>query len=579
MAIDSSVQGKIAFKNLAGKSQTTDNLELNGEAYGISFEVQAKDVTIDRISSTSSITIQNGLAIRVRADLVQEASAGTKGYLAKWPSTLTGNILLQPPGGDPNNGLQPFEYGKGSLKDVKAGDRITNLISNSISGDYRAILRGSGLDEIPPLDAGDWLFQYNSGILYVDKPTSISYTPTYIDVYYYIGTRLTDFSTKTQTNIRISATGSDSYFATYSSPSIDAYQSNYIFLVDFFGYNTGATVTLNINSIGTLSVYKPSSSGPMPLTNGDIIGATGGTGGPIYYLTYNQGGKYFEFFYTNPVAMSGNFTNPVSTNYNVGGIQSGYSFNDVKIVDMLKDIFYPESMGRIGTFSMTSEGVQVSKSYEIGQTISGGLYYTFSWVFDNQGDLKDKTLRIEDVTPVTQTQTYWQPPSATPFTQSTGLTGPMGFFFANSIKSNVPAKRVFRLSVERSNGTRVHKDYEIDWMWRVYHGSSTFSTLTASQVRDLSNKTLSKQSSGTWSLPGDGFKYIAFPEDSDYNFQNITYKNLPLAMAGTNSGYSYSFADLNYLFVTVSNAFGLEKQYKIYRTKNEINATFSVNIS
>ena len=69
MAIDSSIQGKIAFKNLAGKSQTTDNLELNGEAYGIGFEVQSKDVTIDNIGPTASITIQNGLAIRVRADL------------------------------------------------------------------------------------------------------------------------------------------------------------------------------------------------------------------------------------------------------------------------------------------------------------------------------------------------------------------------------------------------------------------------------------------------------------------------------------------------------------------------------
>ena len=42
------------------------------------------------------------------------------------------------------------------------------------------------------------------------------------------------------------------------------------------------------------------------------------------------------------------------------------------------------------------------------------------------------TLKIEDITVVTQSQTYWTDPSA-PFTQSSGLTGPRGFLFSNDI--------------------------------------------------------------------------------------------------------------------------------------------------
>lgn len=578
MAISFNTQGQIAFKNLLGKSQTTDVFQISEESFGIGVEVQAKDVTIDKISATSSsLTVQNGLAIKVKAVLVADAGSSGKAYRANWPATLTGNILEQPPGKDPKTNTD-FAYDQGSLKGIKGGDRITNLISNGISSEYEAVLKASDGTVIPPRDFGDWVFQYNSGILYVDSPGKISNTPAFIEAYYYIGTRLSDFSTKTQTNIRVSATGSDSYFATFSSPMVDSYQSNYIFLVDFFGYNTGATVSLNINSIGTSSVYKPTPSGPMPLVSGDIIGATGGTAGRIYYLVYNQPGKYFEFFYSNPVSTSGNFSNLVPTNYTVGGIDKGQSFNDVKVVDMLMDMLYPEKMGRVGTFSMLFNSLLVPTKFEVGETMSSGNY-TFNWTFDNQSDLKDRSVRIEDVTTVTQVQNNWVFPSATPFTQSSGLTGPVTFNFSNAINSFVPNKRTFRLSVERTNGTIVNKDYEVNWMWNVYYGSSTFSTLTSSQVRNLSVATLSNQSLGTWTFSGDGFKYIAFPNDTSYNYSNITFKGIPFTLAGTSSGYSFSSGDLNYLLATISNIRGVDKQYKVYRSKNEINATFSVNIS
>ena len=44
-------------------------------------------------------------------------------------------------------------------------------------------------------------------------------------------------------------------------------------------------------------------------------------------------------------------------------------------------------------------------------------------------------------------------------------------------------------------------------------------------------------------------------------------------------GYSYIYGDLNYLYVTVSNFYGQSKQYKVYRSKNQIGATISVNIN
>ena len=110
MAISNTNQTQIAFKNLVGRSMTSDVLQISDEAYGIGFEVQAKDVTIDKISATSSaVTVQNGLAIQVKATLTLDASSGGKGYVAFWPSSLSGNILVQSPIGDPKT-TAPFKY-------------------------------------------------------------------------------------------------------------------------------------------------------------------------------------------------------------------------------------------------------------------------------------------------------------------------------------------------------------------------------------------------------------------------------------------------------------------------------------
>lgn len=575
MALTTDIKADIVFKNLNGKSQTSDNFGVGNENYGIGFEVQSKDVTIDRISATNSQQpIIDGIAIRLRCDLEPIPDSGGKAFITKWPSNIQSSLLSSLNGRDPNNNLSLFEYGVGSLSGVSAGDRITNLISGSINKDYTAIPRASGV-QIPPQDTRDWYYQYNSGILYQNVANQLP-QPTTIDVYYYIGTRLSDFSQKAQTNVRISVTGSNIYYATQSNPMINTYLGNYIFLIDFANSNSATAVSLNINSIGTYSIFKTTERGPVPLMVGDIVGATGGSIGPIYYLVWNESG-YFDFFYRNVQSNSGNFTNPISSNYSAGALEKGYSYNDVKFLDMFGEMFYPENAGRIATFSMFYENVIVSNKFEVGETFSQGVY-TFSWDFERGFDFKDGTLKIEDITYVTQSQTYWQQPSAIPFTQSTGLTGPMGFLFQNPINSNVPNTRRFRLSVQRRSGVIVYKDFNIDWMWKVYHGGSTQSSLTASGIINLQNSTLATQSYGDWVLSGGGYKYIAMPEDSNFDINEITYRGLPFTIAGTQSGFTFTQNDINYNFVTVSNVRGVSKRYKIYRSKNEIGSTFSVRI-
>jgi hypothetical protein len=553
------IQGQIAFKNLSGKSQTESGKGVVNESIGFGFDVPSFNIMMDRLSPTASLSVTEGTAVRVTGALIEVFGSNNKSYGTFWPSS--------PPSGIDTKTGQSFVYGVGSLEGISSGQVMTNLISDSFGVSYQAIPKTLLGEVIPPLDVRDWIYQYNSGIFYQHAPQLSNTNPATIEVYYYIGDRLLSQSSKnTQTNIRVSATSSinttseDVYFATYSTPTISTYSTNYLFLVDFTKTNLSSTVSLNVSGIGTTSLVKYTKDGPISLSPGDIIGSTGGVSGQIYYLVYNNG--VFEYYQKNPLSDSSSFTNPVDTSFQVGGIEIGSQFQSVTFQEMMKDFLYPNQMGNFTGFTVSNNFGQVLR-YEVGDSLPRNVY-TFSWGVSNDGDFINSSLSLS----IENVQV---------FTQSTGNSGPYGFLIS-TISNITDAITTFKVSLTRNNGTVISKFLDIPWMWKVYHGSSTWSSLTASQVFALSS-TLATQSIGSWTLSGDGYKYIAFPEDNSYNFNSISHKGLPLVMAGTVSGYSYSYADVNYLFVTVSNTYGISKQYKVYRSKNQIGATISVNLS
>ena len=245
---------------------------------------------------------------------------------------------------------------------------------------------------------------------------------------------------------------------------------------------------------------------------------------------------------------------------------------------MFKDLLYPELLGRINTFVLTGQSGVVN-SVEVGGFLTN-LNYNVSWTLTNPSDFKDGTLRVEDVTNVSSVETYWKSPTNQPFTQSAAIVSPFTFSFGATVSTTTSNTRTLKVSIQRNNGTVVSKFLDIPWIWKVYYGSSTFSSLTSSQIFAL-NSTLSTQSVGTWTISGtQGYKYIAFPDDLSYDFSSVYLQGLPLVLAsGTVSGYTFSYGDVTYTTVTVSNANNVSKKYKLYRSKYEIGATISVNIN
>jgi hypothetical protein len=561
MALTFSTQAQIAFKNLLGKSQTDTLKGIVNEAYGISFNVSSSNLWLDTISQTASISVLQSTTVRATASLGLVSGSNNHAFFTYWPTT--------PPNGVDINTGRPFAYGVGSLIGVTGGDRMTNIISDSYGSDYEAkpFVDSSA---IPPLDARDWVYQYNSGIFYQEN--TIYPTPTAIEVYPYIGNKLSSNQNNGQQNIRITALGTNSYYATYSFPAIATYSTNYLFLVDFINTNTSGTVSLNINNIGTVSVYKYGQSGLSKLSTGQITGATGATAGPIYYLTYNSGN--FQFFDSSPVQVNTGYTNPVYMINSVGGLDKGSSFNSSLIQDMFTNLLYPEQLGNINNFKLYNSGGNEVIKFEVGDSMSPGSY-TFSWGLSNAGLFDSNSTKLLDITNATPTETYWQNPSLNITNLSN--TSPYTYVLSSTISSTIPRSRDFRVYINRSNLTTISKSLSVNWMLPIYTGSTSSTTLNGLQVLStLTNKILATNSSVLLTAPGSGYKYVAIPETFNLLY-SLTLDRIPVVMAGTSQGYTISSTNsLYYNKIWVTSSYGIGATYNVYRSFNIISTSLDL---
>lgn len=557
----SSSQAQIAFKNLLGKSQTATLKGVVNEPYGISFNIPANNLWIDNISPSASISTVQGTTVKTTATLGLVSGSNNQAFFTYWPNT-------PPTGNDYNTGL-PFAYGVGSLVGVTGGDRMTGIISDSLGSEYEA-KPYAGASLIPPLDSRDWVYQYNSGIFYQEN--TIYSTPTTIEVYPYIGNKLSTQNSNLQ-NIRITAFGTNSYYATYSFPTIATYSSNYLFLVDFINTNTSATVSLNINDIGTVSVYRYGQNGISNLQIGQITGATGATAGPIYYLTYNSG--VFQFFDSNPVQVNTGYTNPSYTVNGVGGVDRGSSFNGVLLQDVFTDLLYPEQLGNINNFKLFNPGGSEVVKFEIGDGMSPGSY-TFSWSLSNSSLFELNSIKLQDITDVTSTETYWTAPSgfiATNLSNTSDYTYVLGA----TISSTIPRSRDFRVYINRNNLTTISKSLSVNWMLPIYTGSTSSTSLTGLQVlSNLTNKILATNSNVLITIPGSGYKYVAVPETFNPIY-SLTLDKVQVVMASTAQGYTNSYSNsLYYNKIWVTSSYGIGATYNVYRSLNSISTSIDL---
>lgn len=557
--LTSSVQNQIAFKTLFGKSQTNPNFDLVNEADSYFLNTDSRYVWLDHLTTSATQSINDGFAIPVTGVMSEIKSSEKRACYTLWPG-------IPPSGTDIKTG-QAFVYGFGSLAGISAGDRITNVIPDSYGTEYEAKPYVTTVNDILPLDPRDWVYQYNSGIYYQNTPSDgVNYLlPSFVRVYVYSGRILNQ--SNGITNVRVSFTGTNTYSATSSSPTITNYSGSHTYVSDFPNANTSTSVNININGIGTYSLYKYDTTGLVSLNPGDI--QTSG----VYFLKYDSDIPGFVFYTSNPNSDSSKFVNPSLSLDSVGGIQSGSSF-DTKISDVLNGLVYPEQVGQISSF-----GFQPTiPTIEVGDTMSLATY-TLGWHLSNTSSFGTNTISIYDSSEYSPTETYWGPGGLV----ATSVSNSLGTYSVSlgTYSSSFVRSRDFRMSIKRNDGTTVTKTASVDWMYPFYIGTSTYSSLDSTQVSSLT-KTLSDTSSGDWEITGTyGYKYLGIP--STYSLNTISYKGLPVAIADSSdlSGvYTYSTSSgVGYSLMTVTNSFGVAIDYNIYRTVNQISGTFTVTIN
>ena len=548
MSLTSSTQASIAFKNISGKSMTDTNKGVNNEAEGIFFNIDSNNVWISPMSPTPSVLVANGVAVFVTADLSLDLTSNGRSYFATWPAT-------PPTGIDPITSL-PYAYGSGVLSDINAGDRVRDAIPPSYGVSYEAKPYSSGPTIIPPGDPRDWIYQYNSGVFF--QQNVVGPTPILIDLYVYVGERLSDQTVVKQSSIiRVTAIGTDNYSG-IGTPSISTYSVTDMYLVDFENINTGTTsVTLEIDGLGAYEVITFDNDGfPIGLTGGGEINV-----GHIYYLIWD--GNNFQLNYSNPQTTSPLLYTNLIGSVAVGGIPAGTTFSNATMKDMWDALLKPPYQQPNFTSFTFNHGGDIR---EVGDAIIGGTY-NFTWGTTYPANIQTDSVTIKDLTNNVILL------SGTANDGSAVITLP-------TINKSTPSSHQWRANAVRTNSTVFYSPtVTVSWLWRRYYGIQSSTSLTAAQIQGL-NSELATNRLGNYTFGAGNYKYFAWPTSfgAPTLFRDFN-TNLAVAMAGVDEGYTTPVGSYYAQVVSVTNIWGYTTNYYVFRTRNILGGSIIITVT
>lgn len=262
-----------------------------------------------------------------------------------------------------------------------------------------------------------------------------------------------------------------------------------------------------------------------------------------------------DTYYIGSVPLTGftsgvTYTNLTPTTATVGGIEAGSTFNNVTMQYLWDTLLYPFQVPTFSAFAINGQ----STTIEVGDAVPSGSTL-FTWTTTNSSNVSANTLSIEDVTNVV--------------TLGTGL--------ANDSSENLPlpsdvikttaTSNVWRINgVDTESGT-FNRTFTVNWRWRVHYGTSSATTVTASEITGLTSSSLSSGYAGTWSFGAGDYKYFTYP-----------------SLMGTATTFKDSLTNLDVpmetvYVVSVTNAYGITTNYNVHRTTNILGSSINIIIS
>lgn len=212
----------------------------------------------------------------------------------------------------------------------------------------------------------------------------------------------------------------------------------------------------------------------------------------------------------------------------------------------------------------------VSSPIEVGGSISGGSY-TFEWSTSNSANVAANSISIVDTTASNTLA------SGLANTGSDAIT-------LSTITNNSAATQTWTINAKNTQAAAFSDTYSVAWEWRVYAGTSSNVTLTANQIKALTDADgLQSGFAGTYAYANtNGYKYFCYPDalGSANNFIDAG-TGLPVSMATSadNAAYDNTANGWSYALVSVTNANSVTTNYRVYRSQYSFSGSFTMEVS
>lgn len=198
-----------------------------------------------------------------------------------------------------------------------------------------------------------------------------------------------------------------------------------------------------------------------------------------------------------------------------------------------------------------------SQLIEVGSSISAGTL-VFRWLIDDKylDYVKDNSIQITNVNTST--------------TLASGLANNFVYSYtlSDEITNTTETSQTFRIAGVNQINQTFYKDFIISWKFPIYYGEGSLSTtVDETFVKSLRVKTLNSSHKTDYTFESGGAKFIAYPVswgtaarfiDTNTGFQVVMYNNPET--------------------ISITNSYGIQTDYYVYRTLYELNSTITIEV-
>lgn len=265
---------------------------------------------------------------------------------------------------------------------------------------------------------------------------------------------------------------------------------------------------------------------------------------------------------------SGTYTNATPTPEDLGGIPAGSTFLNQTMQQMFDMLLYPYQAPAFTSFIISGQTVAL----EAGASVTGGVR-TFTWGTSNPTNIQTNSIAIKDVT--------------TPTTLASGLADDGTESVNIGGAKTIAGSGSYQWSIEATDtqSTIFSRLFTVTWQFRRFIGTNASAVLTEAQIEALVTNQLASSFAGTYSMAAGDYKYFSWPDGfgsptAGNGFRDASNGfNIDMASVADNGAYSNVQNGWSYALISVTNGFGVNVNYRLYRSRFTLAGAITIIVS